>query len=79
MNTNKHGWIVGRKFGLRRQSAATTALSNSVGGSSAIAPPQSGVALRFPPQSKICGCAVPTTQFFIRVHLCVSVVETLLK
>jgi hypothetical protein len=45
-------------FGLRRQSAAATALSNGVARS--IVQPnsnsQSGVALRLPPQSKKFGC-----------------------
>jgi hypothetical protein len=60
MNTDG---VVEREFGLRRQSVATTALSNSVGGSLVIAPPQSGVALRFPPQSKTCGHAFPAKLF----------------
>jgi hypothetical protein len=78
MNTNKHGWNFpgrtrhdtnGKKIGVRWQSAAATPLFDR--GSSF----QSGVALRFPPQPKILamGCS------FIRVHLCPSVVESLLN
>jgi hypothetical protein len=40
-------------FGLRRQSAAATALSDNVARSIVQSAPQSGVALRLPPQSKI--------------------------
>jgi hypothetical protein len=77
MNTDKHGWAQGRarhdtngkKFGVRWQSAAATPLFDR--GSSF----QSGVALRFPPQSKI----LATGRSFIRVHPCPSVVELLLK
>jgi hypothetical protein len=75
MNTDNHRWVLGQKFGLRRQSTATTALSNSVGCSLAVAPPQSGVALRFPPQSKISGCSAGGTGF-IRVHSYLFVVES---
>ncbi len=50
-----------QRFGLRWQSAATTPLSVRLVTS------QSGVALRFPPQSKICGCGASRAGF-IRVH-----------
>jgi hypothetical protein len=61
------------KFGVRWQSEAAIPLFDR--GSSF----QSGVALRFAPQSKICGCAVPVTLFFIRVYSCSFVVESFRK
>jgi hypothetical protein len=50
-----------QRFGLRWQSAAATPLS--------VLPvvSKSGVALRFPPQSKICGCGASRVRF-ICVH-----------
>ena|GEM_PF-1610128 len=50
-----------QRFGLRWQSAAATPLSARPVAS------KSGVALRFPPQSKICGCGASRVRF-IRVH-----------
>jgi hypothetical protein len=52
MDTDKHGF----KLGLRRQSAVATALLDARETDKRTQPfvrPKSGVALRFPPQSKI--------------------------
>src|ERR1035437_8634667 len=53
------------EYGVRWQSAATTPLSETGPGS------QSGVALRFPPHSKSCGCGA-SRAVFICVHLWLS-------
>jgi len=55
-------------FGLRRQSAAATALSDGVVRLIVQSVSQSGVALRLPPQSKFVRCGSKSSSGFGRQH-----------